>query len=158
VSLYVLDRRQLTPLIDAWTGVAGFLSESRIFAVDKNNDPGLRLRLFGADGTPRATVAIPGRFPIRFGGEPVPGLLSIGIGSNREGPRGTLFIDAATGEVKRRELGVLPARGWGWKLAPAPGSAGTRLFWDAQGRLVRLDPGTGERHVLVATRGPDDRE
>lgn len=160
LSLYVLDGGRLVTLIDAWSAAnraAGLLSDGGAFSVEESA-PGLRLRIFGPDGATRASVAMPGKFPVRLGGEPLPGLLSIGVDRwDTASLREALFVDVATGEVRRREAGLLPAARWGlWLGGPAPGSASTRLFWDSQRALVRLDPLTGERRVLIATGSPTE--
>jgi hypothetical protein len=93
---------------------------------------------------------------VRFGGEPVAGLLALGVDRwDTASLHETAFVDVATGEIRRRETGLIPAARWGmWLAAPVPGSASTRLFWDSQRTLVRLDPTTGDRRVLIATGGP----
>ena len=158
LSLYALENDRLVTLIDAWNGMnhaSGLLSDGHAFSVEESGS-GLRLRTFGPDGSTRASVTMPGKFPVRFGGEPVAGLLALGVDRwDTASLWETVFVDVATGEVRRREHDLMPAARWGtWLGAPAPGSAGTRLFWDSQRTLVRLDPTTGDRRVLIATGGP----
>jgi hypothetical protein len=158
LSLYVLATNRLVTLIDGWNALnhaSGLLSDGHAFSAEESG-PGLRLRLFGPDGATRAGLTMPGKFPVRFGGEPVAGLLALGVDRwDTASLRETVFVDVATGEVRRRETDLTPAARWGtWLGGPVPGSGGTRLFWNAQGALVRLDPLTGERRVLIAAGRP----
>jgi hypothetical protein len=162
LSLQVLDGSGLKTLIDPWPALnraAVLASEGRVASVEENGS-GLELHVLAPDGATTASATIPGKFPVRFGGEPVPGLLSIGVDRwDTAYLRETVFIDLATGQVRRRETDLTPAARWDfWSAGPAPASASTRLFWDSHHALVRLDPATGERRVLVVTRGLGDRE
>lgn len=63
-------------------------------------------------------------------------------------------VDAATGAVSDGPAGLVPADRFSWWLSPVlppaePGSPASLLFLDADGRLVRLDPATGARTVLL---------
>jgi hypothetical protein len=158
LSLYVLADNRLLTLIDGWNAMnhaSGLLSDGHAFSVEESG-PGLRLRTFGPDGATRASVTAPGKFPVRFGGEPVAGLLALGVDRwDAASLHETVFVEVATGEVRRRETDLTPAARWGpWLGGLVPGSGGTRLFWNAQHALVRLDPTTGERRVLIATGDP----
>jgi hypothetical protein len=162
LSSYALDGGHLVTLIEASSAgnrAAGLLSEGRVVCVEESG-PGLRLRTFDPDGSTRADVTMPGKFPVRLGGEPLPGLLSVGVDRwDTASLWETVFVDVATGQVRRRESGLTPAARWDtWSAGPVPGSAGTRLFWDSQRALVRFDPATGERRVLIAAGGLPDKE
>ena len=79
-------------------------------------------------------------------------------------PFGIPFVDPnglASGNIVRREPGLLPGlRRWQVAQAtvlqgeypdPEPASLATRLFFGDEG-VVRLDPSTGDRRVIVARR------
>ena len=166
LALYAADGRKSANLIDAWSGpnhLTGFLFNRSILAVEDLGSA-LRLRVFAADGRPRVNVTLPGSFPARFAGEPAAGLVSIGIeGRPSGGEWETVFVDTAAGEVRRREPGLRPAGNWeGGRWAtgdtatvPAPGSAGTRLFWGARHTLLWFDPLSGARRALLTTAGDE---
>jgi hypothetical protein len=158
LSLYASDGHRIAAPVEPWGGVnhvAAILSNRGVLAVEENG-AALRLRVFGSDGQVRIDTAIPGKFPVLFGGEPAPALISIGVA-----PRETLFIDAASGEIRRREPGMLPAGRWEdgrWadgdtSTIPATGSVGTRLFWDTQHALVSVDPVSGPRRTVLTMAG-----
>jgi hypothetical protein len=67
------------------------------------------------------------------------------------------IVDVATGAVSPGPDGLVPADRYAWWftqiLPPAgAGSPASALFLDAGGRLVRLDPATGERKVLLGRK------
>ncbi|HEY3118986.1 MAG TPA: hypothetical protein VGL15_00055 [Vicinamibacteria bacterium] len=166
LALYAADGRRTATLIDAWSGpnhLAGFLFNRSVLAVEDLGST-LRLRVFAPDGQSRVNVTLPGSFPARFAGEPAAGLVSIGIEGGRSGGGWeTIFVDTAAGEVRRREPGLRPAGNWeGWRWSagdtstvPAPGSAGTRLFWGPGHALLWVDPLSGARRALLTTAGDE---
>lgn len=87
---------------------------------------------------------------VRIAGEPDPGRLFLA------GYDTTLLVDTTNGRLLRSEPGLRPVDGcwWeGWDLDPtvrfAVGAEATRLFVDPLGRLIRLDPDTGSRQVVL---------
>jgi hypothetical protein len=158
--LHDLDGHVVATLVSGWTKgnrAAGPLSGNRYGCIEEEPS-GLHLRVFGSDGRLLWEARLTGRFPLRVGGEPRPGLLALGVAPLAdEGERATLLVDLASGSVVRREPGLSPAvRRW----EPSndvesthlePGSLATRLFLGDDG-LVSLDPATGARTVLVARR------
>lgn len=99
-------------------------------------------------------IELPGPFVIGvLGGELPGGRIAVGLFGAPPGPgaRGeervgeTVVIELATGEIVRREAGLLPAAGQASKAAAT-------LFETAAGELVRLDPDTGQRRVVVAAK------
>ena len=62
------------------------------------------------------------------------------------------LVDLERGTSRKVAEGLQPIVWWFWGTAPAPGSEGTSLFLSADQKLVRLDPVTGERRVLLGGR------
>jgi hypothetical protein len=162
LRLLDLAGRELATLVDRWqerrNRTAGPLSGDRFGCIEEEPS-GLRLRVFDRDGRPLSDALLEGRFPIQVGGEPQAGLLALGVApASVANPRATLFVDLATGSVLRVEPRLSPAlRRWGYGASSAnhaPGSLATRLFTAAEG-LLRVDPLTGSRAVLLARRGSD---
>lgn len=127
-----------------------FLHDGRVAVAETEKD-GKRLRLFGSDGKELRSSLIAGGGVSRamLAGESAPGVLNAALfhGSGMRSRPESLFVDAGTGEVGRREPGLFPAAPNAW----VPGSIGTRLFWTAErGDLVWFDPATGERRVMIA--------
>jgi hypothetical protein len=112
-------------------------------AVIEGGATSTRLRL-AADDAPDRLVELPARAAY-FGSELPQGRVAVGLMSEpRPGPYGTrpnldtLVVALATGTIERRETGLWPAGG--------------PFFESAAGELVRLDPDTGERKVVVPAR------
>ncbi len=133
----------------------GFLADGRIVLTERSPQ-GARLRVFLADGTERRTVPVeaPGYFFL--GGEVAPGKLVVALG---EGPRYSASLAGVDdGSVGKIADGLYPAArlaGFSYEInaGPTAESEATKLFF--QGRvLVRLDPLTGERRVILEARRP----
>ena len=67
------------------------------------------------------------------------------------------FVDVATGAVSPAADGLVPADRFSWWFSPVlppaeAGSPASRLFLDASGALVRLDPATVKQEVLLGGR------
>ena len=127
-----------------------FLSGGRI-AVTERSDAGLRLRLYGPDGAALATIPLPPGRQAATGGEVAPGQLVVGVGA--EGSHYTAWlVDLETRSVRKAADELWPVRSF-W-TSPDTGSPATKLFYGpGQRSLVRLDPLTGERKILLLT-GP----
>jgi hypothetical protein len=111
------------------------------------------VRLVSAAGQTLAAVPVDSHERAFSLAEPSPGELAIGLATSAFEPHRTLFVDAATGVVRREEKDVLPA-GIRFGLAgtaPEPGSLGSRLFTDSNGALIALEP-DGRRRVIVSAR------
>lgn len=131
-----------------------FLADGRAVISEPLPD-GRRLVLLSPDGMRQAEIPLPaGTKVVSFGHEPAKGLLAIGLTrrtstENREWH----LADLGTGRLRPLEAEALP-RGYWHETAsvPPPGSPATRLALEKRtGRLVLLDPVTGERRAL--TRG-----
>jgi hypothetical protein len=87
--------------------------------------------------------------------EPAPGELAVGLWTLSLDRRRTVFVDAATGTVRRVEQGLLPAgvRYGAMDTQPQPGSFASRLFTGPRGELVTLEPDGRKRAIVgVAAR------
>ncbi|HVD76231.1 MAG TPA: hypothetical protein VNH43_01415, partial [Vicinamibacteria bacterium] len=89
-------------------------------------------------------------------GEPAPGELAVGLWTLSLDRRRTVFVDAATGQVRHEEQGVVPAGLYGGMIPPPqpePGSFASRLFTGPGGELVALERGGRKRQIVgVAAR------
>lgn len=115
---------------------------------------GEELRIVARDG--RTVTAMPLASGTRVFGlqEPTPGVLAVGLWSLRLAGRRTLFLDAATGAIRREEKEILPAARYaGPRPIPDPGSLSSRLFIDLDGSLIALEA-DGRRRPLVVAREP----
>jgi len=164
--LHDLDGRIVATLVDGWGGranrAAGPLSGGRYGCIEEEAPGRLRLRVFGSDGRTLTEVLFEGRFPVRVGGEPRPGVLALAPTSLDERPRATQFVDIADGTLARPRPDSIPAlRRWEplrelEAVNPEPGSLATRLFLDRDGRLSSIDPAGGQR-VIVTPRARNER-
>ena len=87
--------------------------------------------------------------------EPAPGELAVGLWTLAQDRRRTVFVDAATGRVRREEAGLLPAgpRYGGPTTQPETGSFASRLFTGPRGELVVFEPDGRKREIVgVAAR------
>jgi hypothetical protein len=87
--------------------------------------------------------------------EPAPGELAVGLWTFSLDRRRTVFVDAATGAVRRVEKGLLPAgvRYGAMDTQPQPGSFASRLFTGPGGELVTLEP-DGRKRAIVGVATP----
>jgi hypothetical protein len=131
------------------------LADGRVVVVESGSTDA-RLRVFAPDGRELGVfvlgtdVAAAG-----FGSEITPGVIAVSL-RRRTTPRSEIVVfDVDQHRVLRRETGLRAAQpGWFWTTARClPGSPGCQLFVTEAGDLVRLDPATGERKVLLAARG-----
>jgi hypothetical protein len=124
---------------------SGFLADGRVLAVNPGAGP-KELTLLSPEGVVERRFPFPGVRSLRLGGEPVRGHLVVAVqaGADRRGQWESRLLDLATGESRSLGLGLLPAAG----PEAGPASAGSRLFFRGDRRLVLLDPASGgERKV-----------
>ena len=146
--------RLLAELAQAAPGVArwpGFLSDGRIVLSDASAD-GRVLRVFSQEGAPVREIAFPGAHGLALVGEAAPGQLIVAAGNGPE--RSIELVDVDTGESRQVGDHLYPAmRLWSFgnqpNLAPQVGSEATKLFFFLDRSLIRLDPLTGERRVIL---------
>ena len=148
------ERARLAPGAADVSRWPGFLADGRIVLSEKSAAT-TRLLVFRPDGTPEGVVALPaGRFAT-LGGETAPGRLVVAVG---DGSRyASHLVDLDSGTVRLLAEDLYPAArlsGPPWELNAAPevASEATRLFVRDGKELVRLDPETGARRVLLAVR------
>ena len=141
---------------------ARFLTGNRI-AVAGIAGAGARLLFFEGEkgfAAPARTIDLGPAVRVVLGGEIAPGRLAVSLTpfeENRPTPRSAwklAIVDAASGSVVTKADGLVPADRFGWwfnsVMAPTEaGSPASLLFLDADGRLVRLDPASGARTVLL---------
>lgn len=122
-----------------------FLSDGRIVLTERLSR-GPRLRVFRPNGEEEATIALPpGRYTV-LGAETAPGQLVVGIGDEAFHYASWLAdIDGRTIRGVAEDLRPVSSL---FDL-PAVGSEATRLFYGPGGALVRFDPLTGQRRVLL---------
>lgn len=135
-----------------------FLADGRLVVAEPGRD-GFRLDLLSPDGDRLASLPLPGRsHGIRFGSEPAPGRIQVSLAKDESRMTWAWFlVDPVAGKAAPL-AGDRPQRFWwtGQLSYPPAGSPATRLLGDADGRLVLLDPATGERRAL--TRGASRRK
>ncbi len=113
---------------------------------------GTEVRITDAAGTTLTVVRMPAKSQAGALREPEAGQLAVGLWSELLSERGTLFVDAETGAVLRREPGLLPAGAQPATWAQAePGSLASRLFSNEDDALIALEPGGGRRIIVAAT-------
>ncbi len=132
-----------------------FLADGRVAVVITQKD-GAHLRVFGSKPSADLDVRV-GRVAALIG-ESAPGELIL---QDRTVPESqTLFVDAAVGEIGKRETGLEPVA-WPWRdfqQDSVPGTVETRLFISRDGALVDRDPVTGTRRVVVQGQKARDEE
>ncbi|HVS01881.1 MAG TPA: hypothetical protein VMT16_03855, partial [Thermoanaerobaculia bacterium] len=140
---------------------ARFLADGRLLLAESRRGR-VAVRIFDAAGVPQRQIDVGGgRWPW-LGGEWAPGRVTLGMrttAGHARDPGGwrTLSLDVETATVTPLAGGLRPAVAaddpfYGRRVVapPPPGSPATRLFLELDGhRLVRLDPATGERQVLL---------
>lgn len=130
-----------------WLSSPHFLADGRIVSRASRQE----LQIFSPDLVPERTFRFDGALSSEIGGQPAPGRLIVATAKPGRTTAGdsshwqVLLLNLATGEVRSLAAGLLPAEG----PNRGPESAGSRLFRDAQGGLVTLDPATGKIRVLV---------
>jgi hypothetical protein len=164
--LLVRERTSLT-LRDGRSGVllatlarrrtrGGFASGGRIVA-GLTAESGVSLEVFGRDGEHERTISIPAKDRIALGGEIAPGRLIVAAGgeSAESLSRSIFVVDLASGDVRKvadRLFPVVYLARWLSErpdYEPEPGSEATKLFYEPGRSLVRFDPLTGERRVIL---------
>ena len=129
----------------------GFLQDGRIVLTGEA-EAGRILRVFSPNGAPVREFSFPGAQWLTPGGEAAPGKLIVGVGDPLA--RRIELLDIDTGASRRIASGLSPAaRLSNWtgqpNVSPAVGSEATKLFLRWGEGLVRLDPFTGERRVIL---------
>lgn len=134
----------------------GFLADGRIVLSERSRRDA-RLRVFRSDGGEELTVPLPPAGFVVLGGEVAPGKLVVAVG---EGPSYSVsLVGVDDGSVCKIADGHYPAArlaGFSYEInaGPTAGSEATKLFVQEGRVLVRLDPSTGKRRVILEARKP----
>jgi hypothetical protein len=142
--------RRLDSATDDFSGAALVLSTGLVAL-----SLGEEVRIVTRDGEAVARLALePGSLAYALR-EPAPGELAVGLWTLSLDRRRTVFVDAATGTVRRVEQGLLPAgvRYGAMDTQPQPGSFASRLFTGPGGELVTLEP-DGRKRAIVGVATP----
>ena len=125
---------------------------------------GASARLFFFDGekmsAPTRSIDLGPAASLILGGEIAPGRIAVALNpfrSNDETARKAwklAVVDVTEGKVVSHFSGLVPADRFGWWISPAmppaeEGSPASKVFLDASGALVRLDPATGKQEILL---------
>lgn len=136
-----------TPAESRWPG---FLSGGRIVVTEKAS-AGLLLLVYGPGGEKTAAIPLPSGRQASAGGEVRPGLLLVGI-ADEAFHYTSWLVDLDAASVRKVSDDLRPVRSF-WTSAET-GSDATKLFYGpGQRSLVRFDPLTGQRKLLLGT-GP----
>ncbi|MFI5119748.1 MAG: hypothetical protein ACHQM4_05010 [Thermoanaerobaculia bacterium] len=140
-----------------------FLSGGRMAVAGVADGRGVLKIFLEGERTPSRRVELGVASTVVLGGEIAPGRLAISLNpfrSNDERSRPTWklgFVDVATGAVSYGPDGLDPVDRFSQWFSPVlpPAEAGlpsSKLFLDASGALVRLDPETMKQEVLLGGR------
>jgi hypothetical protein len=140
-----------------WAVVDAMLLRGGAVAVVEGTRGSCRLRL-ATDGEPDRLVELPAGLAL-IGGELPGGRLAVGLlgrptGTDPGDAGDTLLVALASGEIVRREAGILPPLVHDVAGEGPPSPEASRLFVTQAGEIVRLDPDTGRREVVLAAKTP----
>jgi len=164
--LALYDGRTGAPVATLASGIrsaqARFLTGNRI-AVAGIEHASARLFFYEAEkggAGPARSIALGPAARVALGGEIAPGRVVVALNASDQNDEAAahtwkaLSVEASTGAIASLGEGLVPANRYGWwsnaVLPPAEaGSPAATLFLDAESRLVRLDPATGARTVIL---------
>jgi hypothetical protein len=142
-----------------WPVTDALLLASGAVAVVEGSGAASRLRL-SADGAADRLIELPAGFAV-LGGELPGGRVAIGLyGPPSTGPRVdtaagiTVVVALPSGEIVRREAGLLPALRQGLSGGGRQSPGASTLFESPTGEIVRLDVDTGRRRLVLAAKTP----
>jgi hypothetical protein len=126
------------------------LSDGRVSVLERAGGTNF-LRLAAAPAGHDRLIELPPGDPL-LGAELAGGVLTIGVRPPKPDGRGAdpdrafaLLVALGSGEIVRREEGLLPAGPRRLLSGTTPSS----LLLSVSGQLVKLDPATGERQVVL---------
>lgn len=139
-----------------------FLSGGRM-AVAGLAGASARLLFFEGEKAPARSIELGPAASLVLGGEVAPGRVAVALNPFRSNDAGSLsrwklfILDATSGKNVSSADGLVPADRFSWWFSPVlppaeSGSPASKLFLDASGALVRLDPATGKQEVLLGGR------
>lgn len=163
-SLLLCDARTgvvLKPLpIGSSKQMARFLSDGRFVVMRRAAGPGPReeaprqATLYSAEGEELKTFDVGACRYFVWGLQPAPGKVLMNVAHRVNGAfsQEAFLLDVDSGKVQKLE-GLRPASMFSWwygspREADAPGSPGSHLFLDDQGRVVRYDFESGAKTVV----------
>jgi hypothetical protein len=125
-----------------------FLPDGRIVVLEHIGKD-RRLALFGHDGQPEGSIPLPPTRHVYFGGEVAAGQLVLGVAD--EGFRYSSYLVDLERKTLRTVADDLRPIFLGQPM-PDLGSAATKLFYGPARSLVRFDPLTGDRRVILGMK------
>jgi hypothetical protein len=163
-SLLLCDARTgevLKPLVAGDSHrAARFLSDGRIAVLGRREVPPggeetpRQVMIYSPEGAEMRSVDLGAYRYLIWGWEPAPGKVLINAAHRKNGviTQDALLLDVDMGTVKKLE-GLRPASMFSWWFSvlrdtQPPGSPGSHLFIDDQGRVVRYDFETGTKTVV----------
>jgi hypothetical protein len=137
-----------------------FLSGGRMVVVGLTGGKGVLKIFLEGERTPSQHVELGAASSVVLGGEIAPGRVAVALNpfrSNDETARKAwklAVVDMTEGKVDSHFSGLVPADRFSWWFSPilSPAEAGSpasKLFLDADGTLVRLDPASGKQEILL---------
>jgi hypothetical protein len=156
-DLELRDATSLLP-IASLAGTASSSSWSGAFRGDRifvgvSDGHESRIRVYTKSGAPIGQITLGSAGRVRIGGEPSMGQLLIDVVHPQEPPssrsRSVLYlVDLEQGISRKVAEDLHPIVAWFGQGVP-PGSEATKMFMTTHDQLVRFDPTTGERKVLL---------
>ncbi len=130
-----------------------FLSDGRLVLALGDNS-GSWLEVFSPSGEKERRIEIGGSGLLRLGPEVAAGRLAVAWIRDLPGgghAKPVLEIaDLDRGAAAPVADGLVPIGGWWWsREGPVPGSEASKLFLDERGEVVRFDPPTGQKKVVL---------
>ncbi len=135
-----------------------FLSGGRMAVAGVAGGRGVLKIFLEGERTPSRHVELGPASAVALGGEVAPRRVAISLSpfrNNDERSWEVAAVDVVTGAVSHLADGLVPADRFSWSPVLPPAEAGlpaSRLFLDASGALVRLDPATGKQEILLGGR------
>ena len=137
-----------------------FLSGDRMVVAGVVDGKGVLKIFLESERTPAHMIDLGPAGSVVLGGEVAPGHIAVSLSpfqSNDESSRRAwklAFVDVTTGAISPGPDGLVPADRFAWWFSPVlppaeAGSPASKLFLNASGALVRLDPATGAQTVLL---------
>jgi hypothetical protein len=137
-----------------------FLSGGRMAVAGSADGKGVLKIFLESERTPSRAIDLGPAASVALGGEIAPGRVAVALNpfrSNDETGRNAwklAVVDVSAEKVVSSFDGLVPADRFSWWFSPAlppaeAGSPASKLFLDASGALVRLDPATGKPEFLL---------
>ncbi|MCA1582121.1 MAG: hypothetical protein LC796_12180 [Acidobacteria bacterium] len=130
-----------------------FLSDGRLVLALGDNSASW-LEVFSPSGEKERRIEIGGSGRLRPGPEVAAGRLAVAwirdLPGGRQAKPVLEIADLDRGTAAPVADGLVPIGDWWWsREGPAPGSEASKLFLDERGEVVRFDPPTGQKKVVL---------